>query len=207
MDEETREERPNLCQLLEERLPDFGLEVETYGPYVVNSDSDEVPDVVELLKASSEKEDEQDIWESFTADILKSLKLDEDYQQEKVEEKKRQAQKLEQERAEKNKAAIESSSSSQPQKAQKSSQMDDEQKKALMQRFAYENPDEDADAPTVVTNKQTAATAHMEKAQELRSKKTTTKKEEQQKTKENRASKAQLKEERRKKAIKGERKR
>jgi hypothetical protein len=206
MDEEIKEERPNLCKLLEEQLPEFGLDVETYGPYVVNSEADEVSDVVELLKASSEKEDAGDVWENFTEEILNSLQLDEDYQSVKKEEKKRVAHKKEQERAEKSKAAI-GSSSSQKLTTKNSSQVDDVQKKRLMQRFGYENPEEDGDRPAVVSNKQAAAAAHMEKAKELRSKKSQTKKEEQQKTKENRASKSQLKEERRKKALKGERKR
>ena len=224
MDEATKAEHPNLCQLLMDRLGDFGLDPETYGPYVISSDADEVPDVVELLKASSEMEDDEDdndqIWEQFTQDILKSLQLDVEEKKKQEEEKKKEIQKLEQEKAEQNKQAAATASESQKEAKSSSSQMDDAQKQALMQRFGYETPEaseggvgkgkggeEAGGSSGVVTNKQAAAAAHMERAQELRSKKTQTKKEEQQKTKDNRASKAQLKEERRKKAQKGERKR
>jgi hypothetical protein len=204
MDDPTKEERPNLCKLLEERLSELGLDPDTYGPYVVGSDAEELPDVIELLKASSENEDGDDVWQTFTKDILNSLKMDEQFQQEKDEEKIQAAHQLKQERSQKNKAAIESSAA-QKKTAVKSSQVDDPTKKALMQRFGYEMPDEE-DAGPVATNKQVAASANIEKTQELRNTKTQTKKEEQQKTKEQRTSKAQLKEERRKKAQKGERK-
>ena len=204
MDDKAKEERPNLFHLLESQLTELGLDPETYGPYVIGTEADEVPDVVELLKASSEiDEDNDDLWEQFTQDILKSLQLDERYLEEQKQEKKKQAQQLAQERAEKNKAAIKEKQASTANK--KSSQVDDETKMALMQRFGYEMPEGEEDE--VVTNKQAAATAHMEKAKEMRSKKTQTKKEEQQKTKDQKASKAQLKEERRKRTQKGERKR
>eukprot|EP00980_Cylindrotheca_fusiformis_P017112 scaffold5259_cov120-Cylindrotheca_fusiformis.AAC.2 len=206
MDDATKEERPNLCKLLEERLSEFGLDSETYGPYVVGSDAEELPDVMELLKASSENETNDDVWDTFTKDILNSLKLDEEFQKGKEEMKIQEAQKREQELAEKNKAAMENATVKKPAAETKSSQVDDATKKALMQRFGYEEPEEE-EAPAVVTNKQVAASANLEKAQELRSKKTQTKKEEQQKTKEQKNMKTQLKEERRKKAQKGERKR
>ena len=112
MDESTKEERPNLCQLLEERLGALGLDAETYGPYVVGiSDAEELPDVLELLKASSEDEEEPDesVWETFSQDILKAIEQDVAFQEEKKNAKKLEAQKLEQERAEKNKAAIKGS--------------------------------------------------------------------------------------------------
>lgn len=205
MDDSTKEERPNLCKLLEKRLLELGLDPETYGPYVVGSDADELPDVMELLKASSESEEDDGVWATFTDDILASLKMDEDLQKEKETEKIRAAQKKEQAIVEKNKAAIKESAA-QKATGEKSSQVDDATKTALMQRFGYEIPDEEEVGPAV-TNKQAAASASMEKTQELRSKKTVTKKEEQHKTKEQRNSKAQLKEERRKRATKGERKR
>ncbi|CAJ1947391.1 unnamed protein product [Cylindrotheca closterium] len=209
MDDSTKEERPNLCKLLEERLIELGLDAETYGPYVVGSDAEELPDVMELLKASSEEEELEDsVWETFSQDVLKAIEQDETFHQEKKNAKKLEAQKKEQELAEKNKAAIKEAEQQPKQAAPKSSQVDDAQKKALMQRFGYEMPDEEEEEVAgVVTNKQAAAAANVERTQELRSKKTTTKKEEQQKTKEQKQSKVQLKEERRKKAIKGERKR
>ena len=210
MDESIKEDRPNLCNLLEERLATLGLDAETYGPYVVGiSDAEELPDVLELLKASSEEEEQDEsVWETFSKDILQAMKQDEAFQEEKKNAKKLEAQRLEQERAEKNKAAIEEAEHQQK-PAAKSSQVDDAQKKALMQLFGYEveGDEEEEEDDAVVTNKQAAANANLERAQELRSKKTQTKKEEQQKTKENKASKVQLKEERRKRAQKGERKR
>jgi hypothetical protein len=208
MDDSTKEERPNLCKLLEERLVELGLDAETYGPYVVGSDAEELPDVMELLKASSEDEEpNESVWETFSQDILKAIEQDEAFHEEKNNAKKLEAQKKEQELAEKNKAAI-AKAEQQPKAAPKSSQVDDAQKKALMQRFGYEVPDEEEEEGAgVVTNKQAAASANVERSQELRSQKTQTKKEEQQKTKEQKQSKVQLKEERRKKAQKGERKR
>lgn len=210
MEDSTKEERPNLCTLLEGRLVELGLDVDTYGPYVVGSEAEELPDLMELLKASSEEEElDESVWETFSQDILKAIEQDEAFQDEKTNAKKLEAQKIEQERAEKNKAAIAEAEQQQKAAPTKSPQVDDAQKKALMQRFGYEMPDEDVDddAAGPVTNKQVAASANVERAQELRSKKTQTKKEEQQKTKEMKSSKAQLKEDRRKRATKGERKR
>ncbi|KAL3934837.1 MAG: hypothetical protein SGBAC_009532 [Bacillariaceae sp.] len=209
MEDSTKEERPNLYTLLEGRLVELGLDVDTYGPYVVGSEAEELPDLMELLKASSEEEElEASVWETFSQDILKAIEQDEAFQDEKTNAKKLEAQKIEQERADKNKAAIAEAEQQQKAAPTKSPQVDDAQKKALMQRFGYEMPDEDVDdAAGPVTNKQVAASANVERAQELRSKKTQTKKEEQQKTKEMKSSKAQMKEDRRKRATKGERKR
>lgn len=92
-------------------------------------------------------------------------------------------------------------------------------KRALLNRFAYEDPDAEGDGkkeadpelPAPVTNREAAQQLQQQHRQELRAHKhgssTTTKREEQQKTAEARKSKQQLKEERRKRAAKGERRR
>ena len=93
-------------------------------------------------------------------------------------------------------------------------------RRALLNRFAYEIPEDeeggevgaaakkDHEVDRPISNKEAAQQVEKEKLQELRSHKTgTTKREEQQKTADARKNKQQLKEERRKRAVKGERKR
>jgi hypothetical protein len=89
-------------------------------------------------------------------------------------------------------------------------------KRALIERFGYDVPEDDdiedhtaSGADAILTNRQVAKMAEMERAQQLRVHKggTATKKEEQQKTAQAKRNKQQIKEERRKRATKGERKR
>lgn len=79
-------------------------------------------------------------------------------------------------------------------------------KRALLNRFAYEEPDNDMedDADVTIENNSKNTERHSIAAT---SSTTTTKKEEQLKTKESKLNKLQIKEERRKRAVKGERKR
>ena len=211
MDESAKEQHPNLLPFLQQRLPELGLDEETYAPYVLGTteDEEELTEVVQLLQASSESHaEEEEIWESLRKDICEKMKLDKDYHEQKHQkELESQKAKLEDQLAQ---AKLEQQNA--PEKEEKkSSKVDDATKKALMQRFGYE---EDGDGSTTkdegeaaATNKQVAAAANLERARELRSKKIQTKKGEQQKTKEQKANKAQLKEDRRKRTTKGERKR
>ncbi len=203
-------DNPNLVAFLEERLPQLGLDGETYGMYVLGtSDDEELQEIMQLLQASSEVEDEI-VWEQLTNDIQEKLKLDQRLKEEK-EEEQRQHKKalLEQSLAQaKEQLHTEPTTTTTTTKSH-SSAVDEATKKALLSRFAYDQDEDDnleeSEAP--LTNREAAAQASQEKSQELRSHKVQTKKEEQQKTKEQKASKQQLKEDRRKRTQKAERKR
>lgn len=233
--EEAKEEHPNLVGFLERRLPELGLDSDTYGVYVLgvattggsnttmdNEDEDgaesQWADIMELLQASTEEDVDESTWQELIQSIESQMKLDDQWhhqRHEELREHKRaemQAQldqaKHEQEQAEKQHEQIMTKNST-------SQGVDEATKKAMLARFAYEDDDPDAEgddddddeATPVNMNKQAAALASQEKTKELRSKKVQTKSEEQLKTKEMKANKQQLKEERRKRAVKGERKR
>jgi hypothetical protein len=212
---------PFLSTFLKERLPELGLDYVTYGSYVLGVETDnfdnepdeEVNEVVQLLQASSETHsDNQEVWDELASRITEMMKLDArqkqikqkeevEMQQQKLEKNLAQA-KLEQAEklAEPSSAAVDS----------KKGYVDEEAKRALVQRFGYENDGDepgDEDGEEVQSNRQAAAAVNLEKSRELRTKKVQTKKEEQIKTKEHRMTKEKLKEERQKKAQKGERKR
>eukprot|EP00536_Pseudo-nitzschia_multiseries_P005563 jgi/Psemu1/295932/fgenesh1_pm.105_\ len=224
--------RPHLHHLLQERLPELGLDVEMYGPYVWGdedeSDSDDDKEVDELkdivvgvLQASSETHaDDDGVWLELIEQILEANRLDSEFRREQREQVLQETKtKMEEDLA---RAKLEEKEAD-PEKDQKkkSSQVDEETKRRLMQQYGYDEPAYDADAPgtgksskagaaaataTVTTNRDAAKAANLEKARELRGAQKTTKAEERKKTKEQRASKADLKEARRKRAQKGERK-
>ena len=239
--EEQEANAPYLSAYLKERLPQIGLDYETYGPYVLGVESDitneddepeeEVNEVVQLLQASSETHsDNQDIWDDLNKQIIEKMKQDalnveskkqeELHMQQKQLEEKLSRAKLEQQQKEYEKQSTAAATS------KTSSSMNDDAKRDLLNRFGYEKDDDGDDGggggkskgkgkgggggdddDKVMTNREVAAQVHLEKAKELRSKKTQTKKEEQQKTKENRLNKEKAKEERKKKTTKGERRR
>jgi hypothetical protein len=242
--QDARQENPNLVAFLEERLPQLGLDGETYGGYVLGvNDTDDIRDedddddddanselanVIQLLQASSEEYGDDDaVWEQLAADIQAKLQLDSELKaQTQAQQRQHQKALLEEQLA---KAKLEQQD---PQAKKKSttttgSAVDEATKQAMLSRFAYdEDTDAAADAtatggkkshaaadtssetPGVLTNKQLAAQVNLEKANAMKAQKgQQTKKEAQQQTKEQKASKVQLKEERRKKTVKGERKR
>ena len=236
MDADQHPHRPHLHQLLQERLPQLGLDAEMYGPYVWGDDEDSDNDdddkdvdelrelVVGVLQASSETHSEDDgVWEELIENIQSANKEDSRLRREKREKHLLETKtKMEEDLA---KAKLEEQE--QPhgnEEKKKSSQVDDEQKKILMQRYGYDEPAEDeggsgfggnssgaskkqaAATAGVVNNKDAAKAAYAEKSKEVRGAQKTTKAEERKKTKEQRANKAQLKEARRKKSQKGERK-
>ena len=187
------------------RLSDLGLDYETYGPYLLplllneNDDEEEWDSIMELLQASSETHSDDE--EAFTK-LRSDLQAEWNDRQSKIQAKRKEQE--EQEKIAYKKQLEEM------QRRALSKQEDDAAKKALLDRFGYEQDDEDGQAeegPTAVSNKDAAAQMAKEKQNELKSKATTSKKEEQQKTKNARLDKAKLKEERRKRATKGERKR
>mmetsp|Transcript_3370 Transcript_3370/g.4878 ORF Transcript_3370/g.4878 Transcript_3370/m.4878 type:complete len:83 (-) Transcript_3370:818-1066(-) len=73
-----------LSEFLESRLPELGLDFETYGPYVMGvvgsdgeDDQDEgsLDDILELLKASSEtRSDDDDAWDNLKKEIQLQIK-------------------------------------------------------------------------------------------------------------------------------------
>ena len=224
MADSSSNDAPHLSAFLQVRLVELGLDYDTYGPYVlgieVNDDNDEdaqeeIEQVCQLLQASSESEtdaENDDVWTELGHQIRHYIQLDNNdklaLQQTMIAFEKQQLQdqlalaKLEKQV---DKQQPETSASSSTSK----SSMDDAAKKAMLQRFAYEQDDDDVggDDGGVVTNKQNAQQVTQAKAQELKSKKgINTKREEQIKTKDDRANKAQAKEDRKKRAVKGERK-
>lgn len=216
-----------LTPFLEEKLPQLGLDAETYGNYLCGllpaadgypllgeegnngADEEEWNGVLELLRASSETHSDDDkVWNELKEEILQKYA---EYQ----EEQKRKKEKEEIKRQEAMKipvVPIPEGEEAIKERAKKNTAIDDQAKKDLLARFAYEDDEDDhennGDAPApVIDNKAAAQQANIEKARELRKQSATTKKEEQMKTKQERLEKQKLKEERRKRTQKGERKR
>jgi hypothetical protein len=212
-----------LAPFLEEKLPELGLDAETYGAYLLGllppdevtligdeentgADEEEWNGVLELLQASSETHsDDENVWKELKQQVLQK------YHEHTEDQKKRKAAE-EAERLEAIKTPViplpTENATAKP--AKKNTAIDDQAKKDLLARFAYENDDDDkeveVDAPAI-NNKAAAQQANVEKARELRNQSVTTKKEEQMKTKQARQEKQKLKEERRQRATKSERKR
>jgi hypothetical protein len=238
---EEKSRRQHLHQLLQERLPQLGLDADMYGPYVWGDedetddddrDGDELREIVlGVLQASSETHaDDDDVWIELIEIIQNANKLDSQLRREGREKHLLETKtKMEEDLA---RAKMEDVTAVANEEKKKSSQVDDEQKRILMQRYGYDVPDQDEDqgsgfganssgskkssssslaaaanAPTAPTNnRDVAKAAYQEKSKELRGAQKTTKAEERKKTKEQRTNKAQLKEGRRKRATKGERK-
>jgi hypothetical protein len=200
---------------------------DTYGPYLVGVfnvgqsthdaafDENELDEVLELLRASSEDNEShsKEVWEQLKRDIIAKH---EEYTRElqQVQEKQRQEAHLrEQERL---RHDIEIARTTQPPVEKKKHEMD-AQKRALVERFALyeelpEEEEEESEADILVSNKHVAHEANATKTtKESRSaqktKTTTTKREEQAATKQQKLLKMKAKEERRKRATKSERRR
>jgi hypothetical protein len=220
---------------LSSRLSDIGLDYETYGPYLLPlfseesvNDDDEWGYVLEVLLSSldnteiSGSNDEQMTWSTSlrvdSVTLWRNLVKDRAAQNQTRQEKDQKAYSasLEVEREvvrqaelarQQAKAVAATTTSS------SSTSINDAAKRALVERYAYDEDDEGGiggnggEEETVVTNQEAAAAAARERAEALKSKNVTSKKEEQQKTAKARLEKARLKEERRSRATKGERKR
>mmetsp|Transcript_12014 Transcript_12014/g.21855 ORF Transcript_12014/g.21855 Transcript_12014/m.21855 type:complete len:283 (+) Transcript_12014:148-996(+) len=213
-----------LESFLSVQLPKLGLDYDTYGPYVVGVfnvgqstddaafDENELDQVLELLRASSDEESCSDeVWDQLKRDIIEKH---EEYTRElqKVQEKQRQEAHLrEQERL---RHDIEIARTTQPVDKKHVTEMDEQQKRALVERFAYyeELPEEEeSEADILVSNKHFAheanATKTTKESRSAQKTKTTTKREEQAATKQQKLLKIKAKEERRKRATKSERRR
>jgi hypothetical protein len=207
---------------LTKRLTELGLDYETYGPYVLplleefeHADEDEWANVMELLQASSEShsEDEQ-AWKDLRVDIEAAWKMHRDdmVKQEKQELKLHHQEMNETLEKERQRAVEAAAILEEEKKAKKTETSKDdgmsEAKRALISRYAFEEDadnEEEEDAP--LTNQKVAALAAQERSADLKSKNVVTKKDEQQKTAKAKMEKAQVKEERRQRSTKLERKR
>jgi hypothetical protein len=235
MADSSSNDTPHLTAFLQVRLVELGLDYDTYGPYVlgieVGNDNDddndeeaqeEIEQVCQLLQASSESElymQNDEVWTELGRQILLEIRKDNDdqlaLQQTRIQFGKQQLQDqldlAKQENIDQPKPSSETTTTTTTTTASSStskSSIDEAAKKAMLQRFAYEqDDDEPGEEGGAVTNKQVAQQVTTAKAQELKSKKgLNTKKLEQAKTKDDRANKAQAKEDRKKRAVKGERK-
>ncbi len=67
-----------LDSFLSQKLPELGLDAETYAPYVTGNDGDDDDDLnelIELLRASSESHgDDDDAWKEFRDEISRRRK-------------------------------------------------------------------------------------------------------------------------------------
>jgi hypothetical protein len=205
-----------LSEFLCERLPALGLDYETYGPYVVGAagsetmDEEELDAVLELLQASSESHgDDASEWQQLKMEIQQRQQK---YQQERQEALVKQREALHRQEQERLQHEIELAKNQPVEKKSKHLNEMDAQKRALVERFAYEQEENDDDeeeeeGEAVISNKDVAAQANLEKAREQRQSQKSTKKQEQEATKQAKLQKSKIKEERRKRAQKSERKR
>jgi hypothetical protein len=202
-----------LTPYLSKRLPELGLDADTYCPYLLplvdNDDQEEWESVLELLQASSEThQEETDCWSDLRTELENIWKdhLEQKDQQGKIlleEQAMEQQVHLEKERQ----LALAAAEEQKHNEKAPSNNVDDAVKQAMIQRFAYEDDEEDEEEMGVETNRDTAAQASAAQTQDMRSQKVSTKKDEQAKTKEAKMDKVRSKEDRRKRAVKGERKR
>jgi hypothetical protein len=237
------EEHPLLPLLLNERLPTLGLDVETYGPYIValfpvtavratttlmNKDNENVngdllldgwDDIQELLQASSEIQelnDDESKWIQLKNDLISTwriyIKEQQEQQQLKLLEREQNLQKtLEQERliAIENAATTEAANKLNDTVGTNGTSSDGAAKRALLNRFGYEDDDTTNDNTVEEGEGNTGATTKNSNKNIGKGKtippSTTTKREEQQKTKQHNQQKVDAKDERRKRATKGER--
>jgi hypothetical protein len=229
MSSQESEEHPLITLLLKERLPTLGLDSETYGPYIValfplsstfGDELDELEgwdEILELLQASSELQDlEENVWVQLKEDLLSTWqsyrKGQIEQQKEELLTKEQNLQKvleLERDIAKMNAEAKVNDATG----SDNNSSIDDAAKRALLNRFGYEDDENDdtgkgvddaATTDTAVNSNQSTTTTSKKQQHHPP---VTTKREEQQKTKAAQQQKIDAKEERRKRAMKGERRR
>jgi hypothetical protein len=213
------EEEHALAGFLNDRLDRLGLDAETYAPYLLpllteeEKDDEEWESVMELLQASSESHsDDNQAWEDLRRDIEQAWATHkEDLEKlERVAGEKR-VMEMEEKLAEEKREVEEALAEAERKKSEEHAVGDgagiDAAKRALVARYAFEDDENEGGDEGAPTNKEVAAQEKQEKGRELRGQSVQTKKEEQTKTKEANLQKARLKEDRRKRAVKGERKR
>lgn len=208
-----------LSTYLKDHLPALGLDYETYGAYIIGLVDDEDNDgdwdsIVELLAASSDSHsDETDaVWSDLKNDIMQQQRI---HTAKEVAEKEQALQQKALHEKERLGKEIELAQQAPSTDCKKKPALTDAQR-AIVDKYAYDEsevydkdgnlvPDK-ANSETVVTNKDVAAQLNMEKAKELRKQNTSSKKDAQMETKQAKLDKLKIKEDRRKRAVKGERK-
>lgn len=207
-----------ITPFITEQLTALGLDYEAYGPYVIpllenREDDDEWDSILELLQASSETySDNETVWKQLKTDLQRRWKELSDNKEQEEETRNAQAEKeyqiqLEKEREASRLAQIEREE--REAEAREKAKETDDVKKALVARFGYEDDEDggEGNGEDIASNREVAAQATLDKARENRSQHVQSKKEEQKKTAQAKVAKAQAKEDRRKRATKGERKR
>lgn len=194
-----------------------------------DKDGDELKEiVVGVLQASSEThadEEHDGVWIEFIEDIVEANQLDSNFRREAREELLQETKtKMEEDLARaksEDKQQVDEHAGKEEKK--KSSQVDEETKRRMLQQYGYDESTGDDESgqgtsgngksskaastsTTATTNRDVAKAAHAEKTKEMRNANKTTKAEERKKTKEQKTTKADLKEARRNRAKKGERK-
>ena len=213
-----------LSPYLSRRLPELGLDYETYGSYCLgavgseeeDSSCEELDGIIDLLRSSSETHsDDVEAWADLRAEIIRRTSEWHVAIDVRKRQKAQGAKEEEEERIRQAKAEAEAYEEIlREKKAHHGVAPEEEEKKAqrdaLLNRFAYEKEEDGDNEGGPVSNKDAAAEAQRESAQKAReqsSKSQDSKAEARQKNKDAMKLKADKKEERRKKATKGERKR
>ena len=218
-----------LSDFLRGRLPQVGLDYDTYGPYVLplllNDDDggDEIEEewdsVMELLQASSESHSDDDaVWVTLRQDIQKSwADHNETTRQREQKEQAQRAQHMEEVLAEERRTAEKAAAEAAAAEEHKTHGDQEQQlsesdvaKRALLDRFGYEDDGEGRTGESEsnsMSNQQVAAAVRNDKMKEAKSQNVQSKKDEQAKTAQSKIEKARVKEERRKRTAKGERRR
>ncbi|KAL7495195.1 hypothetical protein ACHAWT_007752 [Skeletonema menzelii] len=207
------EDQHYLDAYLADILPKMGLDFDTYGPYVTGADEEEdLDDIIDLLRASSESHsDDEKSWADFKQKIEKIRK---EYIAEEEERKNLAALETERLKKESLQREIEIAKTNaleveQRLEAKKLETMSAD-KLALLDKFGYEVDDEENEDEEagVATNRDHAAKQSAEHSQKLRSNNNQPSKAQlRAETMKAKADKNAKKEERRKRAVKGERKR
>ena len=162
--QEAKEEHPHLADFLEERLPQLGLDSETYGVYVVgvaaassttitatstanhheiDEPMAELVEIMDLLKASTEDEnlaEDASIWNELVKNIQSQMRLDQQWRIQQHEQH-RDNQKAEMQALLEKAKLEQEQAAAKPTATSKTSQVDDATKKAMLARFAYEDDD------------------------------------------------------------------
>jgi hypothetical protein len=214
-----------LDQFLAARLDALGLDHDTYGPYLLPvvmaggdsykngaEDEDEWETVLELLQASSETHsDDAECWKQLQMDLENEFSRLNEQQAQVLQQRHEQTQRQHQELLQRDiQIAKEAALMQQQQKdSTQPTNERDVSKQALIARFAYEDEDDDleaAEAEAAPASNQSVPVG-AKSSSTTTAPPVTTKLQERQKTKQAREAKVTAKEERRKRAVKGERKR
>lgn len=205
---------------LEERLPVLGLDVETYGSYLIGlvdeGDGEEWDDILELLQASSETHsDDEAAWVELKTEIQRlQREQDEVVRQKELDARQTKLQEG-QERLAQEIALSKQAEEEAADKAEHKKELDDA-KRAVVERYAYDESEvygndgqllSGGGSEKIVNNKEAAAQAHLDTVKQEKNKNVASKKDEQKKTADAKKDKQRVKEERRNRTTKGERRR